>query len=220
MEPTGLFAVTEAVPPAGSSGGFPQPARRLHATAETDRMGLHSKQMGHSALLEAYYEYQEDLIRFLSRRLKCGFAARDMVQELYLRLLKIQNPAGIENRKAYLFRIASNLATDHIRVEARRAELLRECRGVLTRSENKVTPERVALARWELKLYQKAVQELPPLSRRIFYLNRFEGKSQRAIAEEVGVSVTTVEKHIRRALDHLAATRDRLETQRKRTGGV
>ncbi|CCQ89638.1 hypothetical protein NITGR_150006 [Nitrospina gracilis 3/211] len=187
---------------------------------ETDRMGLQSEHMDHSALLEAYYEYQGDLVRFLSHRLKCGFAARDMVQELYLRLLKIQNPTGIENRKAYLFRIASNLATDHIRVEARRAELLRECRDVLTRSENQVTPERVTLARWELKLYQKAVQDLPPLSRRIFYLNRFEGKPQRAIAEEVGVSVTTVEKHIRKVLDRLAATRDRLEKLGKRNSGV
>ncbi|WP_282010073.1 RNA polymerase sigma factor [Nitrospina watsonii] len=183
-------------------------------------MGLQSDHMNHSALLNAYYEYEADLLRFLSHRLKCGFAAKDLVQEVYLRLLKIKNPTGIENRKAYLFRIASNLATDHIRVEARRAELLRECRDVLIRSENKVTPEREALARWELKLYQKAVQELPPLSRKIFYLNRFAGKPQRAIAKEVGVSVTTVEKHIRRVLDHLAATRDRLETQRKSKSGV
>jgi len=176
--------------------------------------------MQHSALLNAYYEYEGDLVRFLARRLKCAFTARDLVQELYLRLLKIENPAAIQNRRAYLFRVAANLATDHQRVEARRTELLRESRDLLTEPAHAVTPERIALARTELERLRRVVEALPPLSRKIFYLNRFEGMPQREIAQQINVSVTTVEKHIRKVLEHLARARDREENPRPGKNGV
>lgn len=159
-------------------------------------------------------------MRFLARRLKCAFTARDLVQELYLRLLKIENPAAIQNRRAYLFRVAANLATDHQRVEERRTELLRESRDLLTDPAHTVTPERIALARTELERLRRVVEALPPLSRKIFYLNRFEGMPQREIAQQLNVSVTTVEKHIRKVLEHLARARDREENPRPRKTGV
>jgi len=45
-------------------------------------------------------------------------------------------------------------------------------------------------------------------SRNVFYLSRFEGKTQREIARQLGISRTTVEKHMRKILDRLAAARD------------
>ena len=50
--------------------------------------------------------------------------------------------------------------------------------------------------------------ELPPLSRKIFYLSRFEQKTQREIAAIVGLSPTGVFNHLRKVIDHLAAVRD------------
>lgn len=164
-----------------------------------------------AALLNAYYEHERDLVRFLSQRLKCAFTARDLVQELYLRLLNVENPEAIQNSRAYLFRVAANLATDYQRVEGRRAELLKENSQVLNAPVQNVSPERVALAREELERLGRIVEKMPPLSRKIFYLNRFEGKPQRAIAAELDVSVTTVEKHIRRVLEQLARARDEME---------
>jgi RNA polymerase sigma-70 factor (ECF subfamily) len=41
----------------------------------------------------------------------------------------------------------------------------------------------------------------------VFKRNRFDGRTQREIAEELGISQTAVEKHIRKALARLAAHR-------------
>ena len=70
------------------------------------------------------------------------------------------------------------------------------------------TPERRLIARQELENIRRVIAEMPPTSRNVFYLSRFEGKTQREIARQLGISRTTVEKHMRKILDCLAAARD------------
>ena len=55
---------------------------------------------------------------------------------------------------------------------------------------------------------ERALAEMPAISRKIFYLSRFEQKSQREIASMVGLSPTAVFNHIRKVIDHLAAVRE------------
>lgn len=164
--------------------------------------------MQNSTLIQTYQENAQDLLRFLVRRLRCAFTARDLAQEVYLRLLKVDHPTEVRNSRAYLFQVAANLATDHLRGEARRTALLAEVQDLLWSGTDGVTPERQTLARDELERLRRVANDLPPLTRRAFFLSRFEGKPLRAIAEELGVSQTTVEKHLRRALDRLARARD------------
>ncbi|WP_256361383.1 RNA polymerase sigma factor [Methylomonas koyamae] len=66
--------------------------------------------------------------------------------------------------------------------------------------------ETVALGEQALDSLIGALAELSPLCQRIFYLNRFEGLKQREIAEQLNVSVRTVEDNIKRALLHCAQT--------------
>lgn len=164
--------------------------------------------MWNSTLHQTYHAHERELIRFLARRLRCMATARDMAQEIYLKLRDVQDEGAIRNSKAYLFRMAANLATDHQRGEARRAELLKEAQELLWGDTASATPEAEYLARDELRRVEQTIASLPPQSRQIFMLNRFEARSQREIAILLGVSHTTVEKHIRKALDHLAAARD------------
>jgi RNA polymerase sigma-70 factor (ECF subfamily) len=56
-----------------------------------------------------------------------------------------------------------------------------------------------------------ALQRLPERSRQVFYLSRFEGLTQREIAVRLRLSRTSVEKHMRRALECVADARTRLE---------
>jgi RNA polymerase sigma-70 factor (ECF subfamily) len=163
--------------------------------------------MADSALIKTYREHQGDLIRFLARRLRCAFTARDLAQDIYIKLHELDGTVETQASKAYLFRIAANLATDHIRTEQRRAELLAEAREILWAPSETRTPEREFMARQELARLKRAAATIPPLSREIFRLNRFEGKTQREIADSLGVSLTTVEKHIRKVLEHLAKAR-------------
>lgn len=165
--------------------------------------------MPESPLIESYRMNERDLVRFLARRLKCIFTAHDLAHEIYLKLHSLDDAVAIGNPKAYLFRIAANLATDHLRTENRRSAILAEAHDMLWGGTAETTPEQSLIAREELARLRAAVAELSPTSRQIFFLNRFGGKTQREIAAAMGVSLTTVEKHIRKALHHLAAARDR-----------
>lgn len=163
--------------------------------------------MADSALLQAYRENERDLIRFLARRLRCVFTARDLAQDVYLKLHVLGDAGEVRDGKAYLFRMAANLATDHLRTERRRAELLSEAQEILWAPSETRTPERELSGRQDVARLRRAAESLPTLSREIFRLNRFEGKTQREIADRLGVSLTTVEKHIRKVLDRLAKAR-------------
>ena len=54
-----------------------------------------------------------------------------------------------------------------------------------------------------IKKINTAVNNLPPVCRKVFLLNRFEGKKQKEIAVELGLSLRTIESHIYKALQSL-----------------
>jgi RNA polymerase sigma-70 factor (ECF subfamily) len=164
--------------------------------------------MAESPLIEAFREHERDLILFLAARLKSVFLAQDLTQELYLKVRDLDGGESVRNSRAYLFRMASNLAIDQHRGECRRAELLAQAQAHLGQASEVATPERQAIARHELARLAAALAEVPPLSRKIFYLSRFEEKSQREIAAIVGLSPTAVFNHLRRVVDHLARVRE------------
>jgi RNA polymerase sigma factor (sigma-70 family) len=164
--------------------------------------------MSDAHMTETFWENERDLFRFLARRLKCAFTARDLTHEIFLKITGQNDPIQIHNPKAYLFRMAANLATDHLRVEHRRSEILAEAHTLLWEQIESRHPERLLMARQELARLEHALTQLPPLSRKIFHLNRFGRKTQREIAREFGVSLATVEAHIRKVLNHLTSIRN------------
>ena len=54
-----------------------------------------------------------------------------------------------------------------------------------------------------VKRINDAVNNLPPICRKVFLLHRFEGKKQKEIAEELGLSLRTIEAHTYKALQLL-----------------
>jgi RNA polymerase sigma factor (sigma-70 family) len=65
------------------------------------------------------------------------------------------------------------------------------------------TPERVLLDREALETVVDAIAALPPRTREVFVLHRFEEMTCNGIAEQLGISVSAVEKHIMKALREL-----------------
>ena len=163
--------------------------------------------MSHSVLMQTYLEHKLELLRFLSKRLDSPSLAADLVQDLYLKLRGIKECPPIRDHRAYLFSMAANLATDHIRVEKRRGEILEEAQAVVWPQANELTPERHALARAEFDCLRVEIERLSPRGRQIFYLTRYEGKSQAEIAAQLGIGITTIYKDMKAVMSALLEAR-------------
>lgn len=159
--------------------------------------------MSHADLTQLFNHHAQDVRRFLASRVSCEATAADLTQETFLRLARMPDLGVIENFRTYLFRIATNLATDHLRARMRREPSSSDSDAdLLELPDSASTPEAALLAKQELTAALQALGELSPLCRQIFVLNRFDGLSHRAIADCLGICVSTVEKNIARALNH------------------
>ena len=148
------------------------------------------------------------LTAFVRRRVGCPAIAGDIVQEAYARLAGRAAPMPPANPRAFLYRVAGNLALDHLRRERARARVLMG--GPPPEQVPDPRPSAVAAleARQRLAILVRAVDELPPRCRRVFVMRRFEDRDQDEIAAALGISRNMVEKHLRRALAHCAMRLD------------
>ncbi len=153
-------------------------------------------------ILSVFESYTQELRRFLTGRVRCAVTAEDLMQETYVRLQRIEQPHLIQDLRTYMFRIASNLATDHLRAQGRRSELIDHGADCLSIEDTRSTPDHMLLAKEELEIVTVALQDLSPLCQQIFLLNRFEGMKHSVIAARLAISRSTVEKNIARALNH------------------
>ena len=152
--------------------------------------------------------YGPSLERFLTRKLENPADAAEVAQEAFLRIYRLEHPEQLDNARAFLFQVASNLAIDQLRrrtlhfrfLKAEQREL---GEGAFTESSADVaSPEKILAAREKLARIYQAVDALPEKCRQAFLLHRNTGMSYSDIARELGVSVSSVEKYILQALKH------------------
>lgn len=154
-------------------------------------------------LLAVFIEQRDALMRFLTRRLGNGAVAEDLTQEAWLRVAG-NGAAAIANPRAYLFRIAANLAIDYQRSEKRRRLSADEVDSLLDVPDETPDVVSTAMARDELAALRQALGELPARRRAIFLAARLGGQTHREIADRHGVSTRAVEINVQRALEHCA----------------
>lgn len=155
--------------------------------------------MRHCDVRRFYAEHGEELQRYLTRRLNCAQTAADLTQEVFLRLMRSESAGGLNNPRAYLYRIASNLLADHFRGVTQQPRLV-DTNLWETVPDETPNPERTLLSRDEVRRLEQAIDRLPPRQRQILLLHKFEGLSYRAIAARLGISENTVMVHMMRAL--------------------
>lgn len=159
-------------------------------------------------LLAAFLRARPRLEAAAQARAGSRAAAKDLLQDAWLKLEARGCEAGIDNPEGFITQVAQNTVTDHLRKERRRGAIDAELTGILWEGVEQVSPERTAMGRERLRAVCAALEQLPERTRRIFLMNRLGGVPHRKIAEKLGISDQAVYYHIRRALEHLAALRD------------
>jgi len=182
------------------------------ATAGYDRrIDVHPDlEMVASGLNAVLLANREALLRFLRAR-GAGDDAEDILQELWLKVERLRAPGPIADPRAYLFRMADNLMHDRVRTTMRRVHREQAWSAAGHDPEGRDdTPsaEHVLVARERLLQVERALATLGERTQSIFRRFRLDGMSQSRIAQEEGISLSAVEKHLQRAYRVVAALAD------------
>ncbi|MGX2039187.1 RNA polymerase sigma factor [Methylocaldum sp. MU1018] len=130
-------------------------------------------------------------------------SAEDLVQEAYLRLLQHPDLDAIENHRAYLYRIMSNLGADLFRRRQIRGETLPEEDVDLEAVAcPRAEPDDAADKQLRLQRCLEALESLPEIHRHVFLLHRVDGMTHAEIGEALQIPRRTVERYCARALAH------------------
>lgn len=150
-----------------------------------------------------YIEHIGEIRRFLARRLSCVEAAAELAHEVFIRYMVAAPESPIQNPRAFLFRIAGNIAIDHARANPVKKGQWIDIAEYGELASDYPSPERFAAARQELDRLRQAIEELPPKCREVFIRHKFDGIPQVKLAQEYQVTLNAIEKHLVRALIHL-----------------
>lgn len=188
------------------------PASSQHES-ERERPVVGAGQAHAAQVARLFSEHNRTLIAFLSSRLDSIAEAQEVAQEAYVRLLRLEHPEQVGFLRAYLFRIASNLAVDRLRQRNARADTVEEepFADLFEEWLTAPAPERRALAVDQLRLVREALRELPRKTSAAFVMHAIEGLGFDAIAQAMQLSERMVRYHVARAMAHCRARLDAQE---------
>lgn len=135
----------------------------------------------------------------LSRLLPSPADVQDVLWSAYERLLVSGAWRGAERPAELIFRIARNLAIDQLR-RSKVVAFESASDSYFEAAAETPGPEERLDDRRAVEILDLAVKALPPQCRRIFVMRRIWGLSPQAIAEQTGLSVSTIEKHVAKGL--------------------
>ena len=156
-------------------------------------------------LLQYFSLYRQEIQRFLFRALACEQTTNDLLQDIYLRLVSYNQEQAIHNPRAFIYRIANNLAIDHLRAQHRQRLQIEEdavAEAELLSASAAVSPDRVLEDQQQLQILYRAINQLTPQCKDVLIRSRFHGQTHEQIASDLGKSKSWVEKNIVMALRH------------------
>jgi RNA polymerase sigma-70 factor (ECF subfamily) len=147
---------------------------------------------------EAVYRKEAPKLRsFLRQRIWLEEDRDDLVQEAFTRLVASRSTAASVNPGAYLQGIVRHLLADRVRAWAKAQSF----DPVVYSAGNDIAgPDSVAEINDMQERYRLAVESLPPRTKEVYLLHRAEELGYRQIAEQLDISIRTVEWHVAEAL--------------------
>jgi RNA polymerase sigma-70 factor, ECF subfamily len=150
-------------------------------------------------LFELYYE---GLCRIVFPILKDQAAAEDVVQDVFVKLwLRRDELSEITNFQAYLYKSVVFRALDYLRKRKTEGLMKEELKVV----HSKIQEPDTTLEQKELRsAIAQGLEKMPEQMQMIFHLSRFSGLKNREVAEQLKISIKTVESNLSKALKILA----------------
>lgn len=163
-------------------------------------MALEDKQ---AFVEELAMRHGENLRRFLRPRVRNASDIPDIIQEVYLRMLRVPNHDTIRAPLAYIFTIANHVAQQHslqLATSVGSVELTEALADL--RAVTEADPSLEVSAQQCLVELDRALKELGPKVQATFLYHRRDGLTIDEIAAKLGISRPMAKKYIVRALVH------------------
>ena len=154
------------------------------------------QKLGFDLIFERYWKR---LYRYANTIYAEERICEDIVQEVFISLWEKSKTQKIFNLEAYLLRAVKFKVINHLRdlkFTREHQEVLNELCVPAKADQFLVCDDVEALIHYE-------IDKLPPKCKRVFVLSRFEDVPNAEIAQQLNISIRTVEKHISDALKHL-----------------
>jgi RNA polymerase sigma factor (sigma-70 family) len=147
------------------------------------------------------------LARYVDRILVSPDDTQEVLQEAYLKVFVALRKSGPDENYpvAFLYTTARNIAISRLRHQS---VVLKSVGAISIAEELRVeraSAEQQVSESERLNALLLVVNGLPPKCREVFVLRWIHGMSQRDIGEKLGISVSTVEKHLAKGLRHCKA---------------
>jgi len=157
-------------------------------------------------------EHGRRLKRFLSQRIYNKADVSDLMQEVYLRLLRVERCEEIRSAEAYLLTIAVHLVREHkVRHITRPEHVDLDELVPSLRGRDSDAPEAHVDTEQRLRAIERALARLSPNARAVLVLHRRDGFSLDEIGARLGVSRSMVKKYLVRGLAACRQQLSRLE---------
>lgn len=154
-----------------------------------------------SGILRAFLQHQAAIKRVLGRYVPPE-DRNDLLQETFLKAYAAEMTTPIQDAKAFLFRVAHNLALSELNKKSRSdTDYLEDLSGPeVLEDEKSGSVEAQIDGRRKLFVLTQALAHLPEECQRVFLMRKAEGLRVKQIATRLNVSVSTVEKRLAKAL--------------------
>lgn len=160
------------------------------------------KEGNRTAFEEIFKRYWKRLFAYAFKIFNDEKICEDNVQEIFISFWEKSNDSNILNLEAYLIRSVKYKIANHIR-DLKFTPVHLE---ILKNIPNPVqTDNDLEYEEFEAEIFNE-IKKLPPKCQQVFRLSRFENYTNPEIAEELNISIRTVEKHISNALKFLKST--------------
>ena len=148
--------------------------------------------------------HEAALMRFLTRAWSNAADVPDLRQDIYVRVYEAAANSRPQSPKSFLFATARHLITDRVR---RKRIVSIDAVGDLDALNvliEEIGPERRLGAHQELRRMAQALDALPPRCRETVWMRRVFDLPQKVVADKLGITEKTVEKHLMKGVQLLA----------------